>query len=84
MDRAWTFRNQPLYPKTSRAFLYRSLNNLPIPFSIPTISVLPEIHQNHSLTLSINIAQKPYIIGSLGPEALEYESFEGKGYFFRP
>ena len=30
-------------------------------------------------TLSIKIAQKPYIIGSLGPEALKYESFEGKG-----
>ena len=31
------------------------------------------------LTLSIKIAQKPYIIGSLGPKALKYESFEGKG-----
>ena len=30
-------------------------------------------------TLSIKIAQKPYIIGSLGPKALKYESFEGKG-----
>ena len=30
------------------------------------------------LTFSINIAQKPYIIGSLGPKALKYESFEGK------
>ena len=28
-------------------------------------------------TLSIKIAQKPYIIGSLGPKALKYESFEG-------
>ena len=26
----------------------------------------------------IKIAQKPYIIGSLGPKALKYESFEGK------
>ena len=25
-----------------------------------------------SLTLSINLAQKPYIIGSLGPNALQY------------
>ena len=31
------------------------------------------------LTLSIKIAQKPYIIGSLGPKALKYESLEGKG-----
>ena len=31
-------------------------------------------------TLSIKIAQKPYIIVSLGPKALKYESFEGKGY----
>ena len=33
-----------------------------------------------SHTLSIKIAQKPYIIGFLGPKALKYESFEGKGY----
>ena len=25
------------------------------------------------------MAQKPYIIGSLGPKALKYASFEGKG-----
>ena len=31
------------------------------------------------LTLSIKIAQKPYIIGSLGRKALKYESFEGEG-----
>ena len=31
------------------------------------------------LTLSIKIAQKPYIIGSLGPKALKYESFDAKG-----
>ena len=31
------------------------------------------------LTLSIKIAQKPYIIGSSGPKAVKYESFEGKG-----
>ena len=30
-------------------------------------------------TLNIKIAQKPYITGSLGPKAVEYESFEGKG-----
>ena len=29
---------------------------------------------------SIKITQQPYIIGSLGPKALKYESFEGKGY----
>ena len=29
-------------------------------------------------TRSINIAQKPHIIGSLGPKALKYEPFEGK------
>ena len=28
---------------------------------------------------SIKIAPKPYMIGSLGPKALKYESFEGKG-----
>ena len=31
------------------------------------------------ITLSTKIAQKPYIIGSLGPKASKYESFEGKG-----
>ena len=31
-------------------------------------------------TLSIKIAQKPYIIGSLGPKALKYESFDAKGH----
>ena len=30
-------------------------------------------------TLSTNIAQKLYIIGSLGPKALNYESFDAKG-----
>ena len=30
-------------------------------------------------TLSIKIAQKPYITGSLGPKASKYRSFEGKG-----
>ena len=30
-------------------------------------------------TLSIKIAQKPSIIGSLGPKALKYESLEGQG-----
>ena len=34
------------------------------------------------LTLSIKIAQQPYIIGSLGPEALKYKFFEGKGKGF--
>ena len=34
-----------------------------------------------SQTLGINIAQKPYIIGSLGPIALEYESCEAKGNY---
>ena len=32
-----------------------------------------------ALPLSIKIAQKPCIIGSLGSKALKYESFEGKG-----
>ena len=31
------------------------------------------------ISLSIKIAQKPYIIGSLGPKALKYESLDGKG-----
>ena len=30
-------------------------------------------------SLGIKIAQKPCIIGSLGPRALKYDSFEGKG-----
>ena len=30
----------------------------------------------HSLTLRLKMAQKPYIIWSLGPEALKYESLE--------
>ena len=32
----------------------------------------------YTFALSIEIAQKPYTIGSLGPKALKYESFEGK------
>ena len=32
-----------------------------------------------TLALSIKIAQKPYITGSLGPKALKYESFDAKG-----
>ena len=28
--------------------------------------------------LGVEIAQKPYILGLLGPKALKYESFEGK------
>ena len=35
------------------------------------------------LSLSIKIAQKPYIIGSWGPKALKYESFDAKGLGFR-
>ena len=35
-------------------------------------------------TLSIKIAQKPYLTGSLGPKALKYESFEGKGELWVP
>ena len=31
------------------------------------------------LSRSIKIAQKPHIIGSLGPKVLKYESFEGEG-----
>ena len=33
----------------------------------------------NSLPLSIKIAQKPFIIGCLGPKAIKYESSEGKG-----
>ena len=33
----------------------------------------------NTLSLSIKIAQKPFMIGSLGLKALKYESFEGKG-----
>ena len=45
----------------------------PIPFKPQTIS--PE-----NTLISIKVAQKPSIIGSLGPKASKYESFEGKGY----
>ena len=31
-----------------------------------------------NVTFGINIAQNPYTIGSLGPKALKYKSFEGK------
>ena len=38
-----------------------------------------------TLTLSIKIAQKPYIMnGVFGPKALKYESFEGKGKALGP
>ena len=32
-----------------------------------------------TLTLRLKIAQKPYMVWSLGPKALKYESFEGEG-----
>ena len=35
--------------------------------------------EEETVTLSIKIAQKPYIIGFLGPKALRYESFDAKG-----
>ena len=37
-----------------------------------------------TLALSIKIAQKPYIIGSLGPKALTYESFDAEGWGLGP
>ena len=36
------------------------------------------------LTLSIKLAQRPYMIVSLGPKALKYESFDGKGISLKP
>ena len=36
-------------------------------------------HWDIFITLSIKIDQKLYIIGSLGPKALKYESFDAKG-----
>ena len=38
------------------------------------------LHCCASISLSIKIAQKPYIMGSLGPKALRSESFEAKGF----
>ena len=35
--------------------------------------------QHKDTSLSIKIAQKPHIIGSLGPKAFKYESFDAKG-----
>ena len=32
-----------------------------------------------SLSLSIKIAQQPYMIGSLGPSSLKHESLEAEG-----
>ena len=37
------------------------------------------VRSRQTLSLSIKVAQKPYIIGSLGPKALKYESFDAKG-----
>ena len=50
--------------------------DMPPGLYIPGITLKPK----PSFTLSIKIAQKPYIIGSLGPKALKYESFDAKGY----
>ena len=35
-----------------------------------------------SRALSLKIAPKPFMIGSLGPKALNCESLEGKGWYF--
>ena len=40
-----------------------------------------QILECSTFSLSIKIAQKPCIVGSLGPKALKHESFEGKGFF---
>ena len=34
-----------------------------------------------TITLRLKIAQRPYIVWSLGPKALGYESLEPKGYY---
>ena len=43
-----------------------------MPFSIPQ----PCTHRQVPITLGINLAQKPYIVWSLGPKALIYESLD--------
>ena len=47
----------------------------PKPWTLKTLSPI----KAQTDTCSIKIAQKPSIIGSLGPKALNYESFDGKG-----
>ena len=42
----------------------------------------PMLKLGRSSSLSIKIAQKPYVRRSLGPKALEYGPFEGKGQRF--
>ena len=50
---------------------------------VPSQVVAENATQNlkpQTLHLSIKTAQKPYIIGFLGPKALKYASFEGLGF----
>ena len=49
-----------------------------LPFSGARLLHRPVKRCIFSDTLSIKIAQRPYIIGSLDPKALKQESFEGK------
>ena len=54
---------------------YEAFVDATFPETLKSINLDP----TPSLTLSVKIAQKPYIVGSLGPKALEYESFDAKG-----
>ena len=47
----------------------------PGPCDLQALPALPDTEV--CISLSIKIAQKPDIIGSFGPKALNYESFEG-------
>ena len=40
------------------------------------------LHPRQTLTLRLKMAQKPYIMWSLGPKALTYESLEPSGKAF--
>ena len=56
----------------------------PFLLSLPQSTNFPYLAE--TLTLRLKIAQKPYIVWSLGPKALKYESLEPKGKHprFRP
>ena len=45
---------------------------------VPSCTNIPDV-LCRSITLRLRIAQKPYIVWSLGPKALEHEFLEPKG-----
>ena len=57
----------------------RPLKDQPASFEAHSSRIRRRPFIRYEITLSIKIAQKPYIIGSLGPKALKYESLDAKG-----